>query len=355
MTPREESKAREQQPVELQGSDDEKTLQGSGNLSQTETKDGNLGLGNSADDGGHSQQHRQQQQPAEQPAPSEISEGPPPLPYNLREHKLTIAFFWFLIATECCFVPISFYYGLSNATDLRPGAMFAIITSVFGFVSGYEYGIRGWRLIRKTDNYRPLNGSPRYFGFDSTQYTLFTPFFVMTAVMIGFSIPHPPVVRGLAVPLPLGLIIAEFTIGAISIAHALRWKLKYFRLSSHPKGAICPPLTFCIMEDITATDGKGGKEYREVALARYNASPRFRRLLVELALAWSISSIALGAVLIAVIYNVRQEVAYGIGWAVPTLYGAIGAWSTILYVQRSLRIEKENWAADQAAQATDRA
>ena len=65
------------------------------------------------------------------------------------------------------------------------------------------------------------------------------------------------------------------------IANYFGWRLRYFRLSSHAKGSICPPLTFCIMEDITAADGKGGKTYREAAMARYNASPMFRILLVQ--------------------------------------------------------------------------
>ena len=58
--------------------------------------------------------------------------------------------------------------------------------------------------------------------------------------------------------------------------------------------------------------------------------------------------IALGVVLIAVIFSIRADVAYGIGWGVPALYGAIGALVTVLYCKRSVRIEKEQWAAVRA-------
>jgi hypothetical protein len=52
----------------------------------------------------------------------DIKESPPPLPYCLRHHKLSISFFWFLILAESCFVPISLYYGLTYGTNLRHGA-----------------------------------------------------------------------------------------------------------------------------------------------------------------------------------------------------------------------------------------
>src|SRR5690242_5039836 len=90
------------------------------------------------------------------------ADGPPPLPYNLREHKLTISVFWLLILTECTLIPIIFYFTISRLTDMRPGAMFAIITAMFGFISGGEYGLRGLRLAQKSDEYRPLNGAHRW-------------------------------------------------------------------------------------------------------------------------------------------------------------------------------------------------
>jgi hypothetical protein len=53
---------------------------------------------------------------------SDINEYPPPLPYCLWDHKLSISFFWFLILAESCLVPVSLYYGLIYGTTLRHGA-----------------------------------------------------------------------------------------------------------------------------------------------------------------------------------------------------------------------------------------
>jgi hypothetical protein len=278
------------------------------------------------------------------------SDGPPPLPYSLREHKLTIALFWFLIFTECTLIPIIFYFTINNLTDMRPGAMFAIITAMFGFISGGEYGLRGLRLAWKTDTYRPLNGSGRW-AFDSTHLVLGPPYFVMTALMIGFSIPDPPIMRGLSMIMAVGIMMVGFIMIWTGVAWHFQWRLRWFRLSSHPVGEVTPPLTFCIMEDICGCDGGGGKTYRAAALARFNASPRFRRMLVQMLWAWSITAVILGTILNVIIWipSINREVVYALGWAVPSLWGIIGAYLTIKWGQRCLRIEKEKWAEDQAA------
>ncbi|KAF4976027.1 hypothetical protein FZEAL_7259 [Fusarium zealandicum] len=277
--------------------------------------------------------------------PNHVAIGPPPLPYNLREHKLTISLFWFLILTECTLIPIVFYFTISNLSDLRPGAMFAIITAMFGFISGGEYGLRALRLILKRDTYRPLNASGRW-GFDTVHLVLGPPYFVMTALMIGFSIPDPPMIRGLSIIMPVGILMVTLYMMWTGIAYHLGWRLTWHRLSSHVVGDVYPPLTFCIMEDITACDGGGGKTYREAALARFNASPRFRRMLSQMLWAWAITGSVLSVVLIALAWTLPVEVAYALGWAVPSVWGAAGAYLTIRWGQRCIRIEQEKWTED---------
>lgn len=279
--------------------------------------------------------------------PTQTSDGPPPLPYNLREHKLMIGLFWFLILTECTLIPIIFYFAISRLTDMRPGAMFAIITAMFGFISGGEYGLRGLRLAQKADTYRPLKGANRW-HFDSVHLILGKPYFVMTALMIGFSIPDPPKIRGLSIIMPVGILMVTSYMMYTGVAHHLGWRLRWHRLSSHVVGDVTPPLTFCIMEDITGCDGGGGKVYREAALARFNASPRFRRMLVQMLWGWSISGSLLSIALIALAWTIPEEVAYTLGWVVPSIWGGIGAFTTIKWGQRCLRIEKEKWVEDHA-------
>lgn len=278
-------------------------------------------------------------------ASDDATNGPPALPYNLREHKLTISIFWFLIFAECTLIPIIFYFAISNLTDLRPGAMFAIITAMFGFISGGEYGLRGLRLGLKRDTYRPLFGAGRW-KFDTVHLVLGPPYFIMTALMIGFSIPDPPMIRGLSIIMPVGILMVAIYMMWTGIAYHFGWRLKWHRMSSHVVGDVCPPLTFCIMEDITGCDGGGGKTYREAALARYNASPRFRRMLTQMLWGWAITGSILSIILIVLAWTINAEVAYTLGWGVPSVWGAIGAFVTIKWGQRCIKTENEEWARE---------
>lgn len=271
---------------------------------------------------------------------------PPPLPYDLREHKVTIAAFWFLIFTECTLIPVVFYFTISRLTDMRPGAMFAIITAMFGFISGGEYGLRGLRLAWKGSRYRPLKGGRRW-HFDSVHLVLGQPYFAMTAMMIGFSIPEPPLIRGLSIIMPVGIIMVLTYMMYTGIAHHLGWRLRWHRLSSHIVGEVTPPLTFCIMEDIAGCDGGGGEVYRKAALARFNASPRFRRMLVQMLWGWCCSGLLVNIPLVILPWVIDPEIAYALGWSMPSAWGLVGAFVTIKWGQRCLRIEKAEWAKSQ--------
>jgi hypothetical protein len=129
------------------------------------------------------------------------------------------------------------------------------------------------------------------------------------------------------------------------------WRLMYFRLSSHVKTSRCPPLTFCLMEDICAVDGRGGKKFRTQAMARYHASPRFRTMLMQLLWLWAIPAILVGSGTIVGIYETNDNVAYGIGWGVPNVWAILWTWLTVKWVQRSLRAEKETWRREQGQSA----
>jgi hypothetical protein len=220
--------------------------------------------------------------------------------------------------------------------------VFAIITSVFGFVSGYEYGYRIWLLLLPHDDYRPLFGSRRFWGFDGLHWILTIPYTVLTGILIGGSIPGEPLVRVLAMPMAVGNIIIGFMFIINGIAVHKKLNLP-FRMSSHIKGSICPPITYTIIEDVIAVDAGAGKVYREAFMQRYNASPRFRSTLIQLVWFWGAPSVVVGAVLLALIFAVKKEVAYGLGWAVPNIWAAFWTILTIFWVRRSLRIEKETW------------
>jgi hypothetical protein len=116
-----------------------------------------------------------------------------------------------------------------------------------------------------------------------------------------------------------------------------------FRKSSYAKGERTPPGVFTIMEDVVAVDGNGGMPYRESLRARFEASPNFRKLIVEMGFFWGIGAIVIAAATTAVIFSIRREIAYGIGWSVPFVWAAIWTIITFWWVKKSLRKERVEW------------
>ncbi|KAI1379628.1 hypothetical protein F4677DRAFT_409813 [Hypoxylon crocopeplum] len=279
----------------------------------------------------------------ESKGPSEELPGLPRLNYKLLDHKKKLFLVGGLLLLEGSVLPIVLFYPLWFATTLRHGILFAIITSFFGIVSGLEFAHRSWRLIMKDDIYRPLDG--KRWRFDFTHMTLSIGYTVMTGILIGASIPHEPLVRPLAMPLPLFFI----EVGALAVATGwmdMRNMHATCKVSSTPKGAPIPPVLLTFIEDVVAVDGGAGKTYRKRLLGRYKISKHFRALIRGLNWFWGVGSILVGAGSLAVVWTIPEEIAYGIGWGAPLGFTIIWTCITILWTRRSLRTEKKRWMAD---------
>lgn len=236
--------------------------------------------------------------------------GLPRLRYRILDYKVKLAVVVFLLVLESALLPIALYYGLTIHTTLRHGIIFAIITSFFGIVTGIEFGLRCLKLILKGDMYRPVGGTR--WSFDFTHWTLSFGYTVMTAILIGGSIPHDPLVRLLAIPVPLFFIQVGLQLvwsGWMNITG----RPAPCKISSVPKGARVPPLVLTIVEDIVGVDGAGGREYRNSLLARYEVSPRFRTMIAQQNWFWAAGALVDGIGTMVVIWTVPEKVAYGVG------------------------------------------
>ncbi|KAI1658353.1 hypothetical protein F4813DRAFT_356557 [Daldinia decipiens] len=274
---------------------------------------------------------------------SEELPGLPRLNYQILEHKKKLFLVGGLLVLEGSILPIVLFYPLWYYTTLRHGILFAIITSFFGIVSGLEFAHRSWRLILKDDTYRPLDG--KRWRFDFTHTTLSIGYTVMTGILIGASIPHEPLVRPLAMPLPL------FFIEVGSLALATGWMEVMnmpttCKVSSTPKGAPIPPVLLTFIEDVVAVDGGAGKTYRKRILHRYKVSKHFRTLIRGLNWFWGVGSMIVGVGSLVVVWTIPQEIAYGIGWGAPLAFTIIWTFITIIWTRRSLRVEKKRWLDD---------
>jgi len=240
----------------------------------------------------------------------EVLPGLPRLNYNLWNYKTKLIIVTSLLVIESSILPLALFYGLWFYTTLRHGIIFAIITSFFGIVTGIEFGLRSLKLIKKADTYRPLGGTR--WRFDFTHMTLSFGYTVMTGILVGASIPHEPLVRPLAIPVPLFLIQMGIQLTWAGWMNAKN-KPAPFKISSVEKGQRVPPLVLTIVEDIVAVDGAAGKKYRQNLHARYRVSPIFRRMIAGLNWFWAIGALIDGVGTMVVIWTVPQEVAYGVG------------------------------------------
>ncbi|KAK0710180.1 hypothetical protein B0T26DRAFT_724282 [Lasiosphaeria miniovina] len=236
--------------------------------------------------------------------------GLPRLNYNLWDYKTKLFVVTGLLVVESSLLPIALFYGLWFSTTLRHGIIFAIITSFFGLVTGIEFALRCWKLILPRDEYRPVGGGR--WRFDFTHMTLSCGYTIMTGILIGASIPHEPLVRPLAMPVPLFFIQLGLQLIATGVMSA-RAVPAPCRISSVPKGARTPPLVYTLVEDIVAVDGAAGLSYRKALSARYEASSAFRKMIAQQNWFWGVGALVDGVGTLAVVWTVPQEVAYGVG------------------------------------------
>ncbi|KAK4135135.1 hypothetical protein BT67DRAFT_364950, partial [Trichocladium antarcticum] len=266
--------------------------------------------------------------------------GLPRLNYRISDYKWKLAIVVFLLVLESSLLPIALFYGLWFGTTLRHGIIFAIITAFFGLVTGAEFGLRCLKLILGNDKYRPQGGTR--WSFDFTHWTLSFGYTVMTGILIGASIPHEPLVRPLAMPVSLFLIQAGVQLVWSGWMNATR-RPAPCKISSVDKGGTVLPLVFTLVEDIVGVDGTGGRVYRDSLMARYKASPRFRRMIAQQNWFWAVGALVDGIGTLAVVWTVPQDAAYGVGWGSPFLFVILWTIISVSWVRRDLRREKELW------------
>ena len=191
--------------------------------------------------------------------------------------------------------------------------VFAIVATIWGGPTYVEFAVRSWRLIKKENFFRPLGTSNRW-TFDITHWIFVLTIAAVTALLIVGSAPHIVWLRVLSMPAPAILYCIGGSLFVITM-YSITGRKAPFRISSTPKGGDVCPGVYYLIEDIVAVNANAGRPFREALAARYNASPRFRRMIKTQSLFWSIPSIiiAIACTVVAVIHPVPTAVAYGIG------------------------------------------
>jgi len=227
--------------------------------------------------------------------------------------------------------------------DVQGFIVFAVVTAIWGGPTYVEFAVRSFRLISKQRFFKPLGVDKRW-AFDITNWILVLTIAVVTALLIVGAAPHIVFLRVLSMPGPAILFCIAGPVFLMTLYNAFGWKAP-FRISSTPKGDKVLPGIYYIMEDIVGVNAGGGRPFREGMSARYKASPIFRKMIRDQSWFWSVPGllVASACTVVVVINEVSEEVAYGIGWAVPFVWSALWAAITVPWVRAALHKEKMSW------------
>lgn len=245
----------------------------------------------------------------------------PQLPFTWHRGKKR----WRLIALivlmwiDACVLPIALYYGLWYGGNVQGWIIFAVVTTIWGGPTYLEFAVRTFKLMKKERFYRPLGTNYRW-CFDYLTWVSVGTITTVTALFVIGSAPHIVWLRVLCMPMPALLYCLGIFAGFPTLYSVMKWKAP-FRISSTGKGESVKPGVYYFIEDTVAVNANAGRPYREALAARYDASPRFRRMIYIQSIFWSIPPmiIAIPLTVIAVIYPVPATVAYGICKSKPRI------------------------------------
>lgn len=192
------------------------------------------------------------------------------------------------------------------------------MATIWGGPAYVEFAVRSWRLIKKENFFRPLDSNSRW-SFDITHWIFSLTIFAITAFLIIGSAPHIVWLRVLSMPGPAILFCIGGCIFIITVWSELN-RPAPFRISSTPKGGKVHPGVYYLMEDVVAVNAGAGRPFREALASRYQASPRFRRMLRVQSWFWSVPALVVATVctVLIIIHPIHKAVAYGIGKPLPS-------------------------------------
>lgn len=261
-----------------------------------------------------SQQHGEDVERSNSPSPHKEA-GIARLPLNLRAHKLPLAIFFTITLVTSCIFPLIGYFALHYETTLKTQIILSIVTPVFGVVSLNSFFTRTIRLARSSSTCRPL-GSRSAWTLDYFDWNFAFGFSIVSVIIaIGIS-RKPSNLRMCSLPLSILLLQVCGQMVLLIPLRAMGMRAP-FRFSSLEKGEVLRPAIFTIVEDVVAVDGKQGDVFRAAWKARYESSAPFRALLDRLDSLWGASGVLVAAVVIAVIFGVKDA---EVGWAVGKFF-----------------------------------
>jgi hypothetical protein len=205
----------------------------------------------------------------------------------------------------------------------------------FGFGELYILIVRIVRLIKDREGCAPLL-SRHWWDLDATCWVYGAALLIALIPFTVSTTARPEVIPWLYI-FPPGFLMAFLALMAVITLIPINLPV---RVNSDPRGSRMKPIVFYAAEDFIAVDGFQGRAFRKRFRARYDANPKFRRMILHLTLFWIGGICMYNGLLAAITWNLEFE--YAFGTSLGVLFAWIGTWalSTLFWVRRVVVKEK---------------
>lgn len=116
-------------------------------------------------------------------------------------------------------------------------------------------------------------------------------------------------------------------------------------MSSTPKGSVWRPALAVMLEDFGSIEGRREVAFRQAVMRRYEASPLFREMLLRLTWMWGFGLLFIAILATILIMVLKENIAFGVGWGLPFVWVAVYMIWSIVFVKKSLKVERETWGS----------
>ncbi|GJJ07787.1 hypothetical protein Clacol_001992 [Clathrus columnatus] len=273
-----------------------------------------------------------------QPSIQPVSIRPfPSLKYDIASKKRSIALVAIITFAINGFIPAVIYYIVRYGTSASRDTLITVV-EISATFTVLHWPWRLWLLLRRKGERAPRDR--HFLTWDHFQWTFLIGVFQVTAFCV---------LAGIFTSMRWFMFAFVSVLAVVSISFFTTWLLARnevhipFQVSSVPAGSVARPALYGLIEDITACDGGGGQAYRERLNVRWESSPAFRKLVMDLTLFSAIGVFIQTCLQFIVLFATPEAVFVGLstvllwGWFGLTL---LWGWK---FAEKRLREEKTQW------------
>ncbi|KIK70102.1 hypothetical protein GYMLUDRAFT_236531 [Collybiopsis luxurians FD-317 M1] len=254
-------------------------------------------------------------------------------------NKIYVALYIVFLIICNVLIPCLLFYLLQTFTNITTKELIGISSAALGVSSCFDAPFRLLRLVRHRKHYGPL-GSDVWWHLDFVMWA-----YTFALLVFAFPLAIAPAIAFYNFFLMSTMMLVG-PMGVVFIfslfAHYYEWPLPV-RCSSEPVGSLMKPAVFYCIEDVGAVDFKHGRKFRQRVHKRYDASPPFRQLMVELTVYWVICGAIYCGLTAAVTWGAPLNFAFG--WVLGQLF----IWAFLSFIgcrfltRRGLERERAYW------------